>query len=233
MYKLLGVGSNYKTVKSDKISEYLTAIMYMMPLNTRICPYQDIAKCKSACLNTAGRGAFSNVQKARLRKTEWFLNDEPSFMEQLFQDITKFVRHCTKHGRKPAVRLNGTSDIQWEYKKYLGQTLFEHFPEVQFYDYTKIPTRNISNIPNYQLTWSYSEANLKYADFFREALDKGMNVAVVFNHDLPKQFKGVPVIDGDLHDLRFLDQTNSVVGLRAKGSAKKDNSGFVINVINL
>ena len=233
MYKLLGVGSNYKTAKSDKISEYLTAIMYMMPLNTRICPYQDIAKCKSACLNTAGRGAFSNVQKARLRKTEWFLNDEPSFMEQLFQDITKFVRHCTKHGRKPAVRLNGTSDIQWEYKKYLGQTLFEHFPEVQFYDYTKIPTRNISNIPNYQLTWSYSEANLKYADFFREALDKGMNVAVVFNHDLPKQFKGVPVIDGDLHDLRFLDQTNSVVGLRAKGSAKKDDSGFVINVINL
>lgn len=233
MYKLLGVGSNYKTAKSDKISEYLTAIMYMMPLNTRICPYQDIAKCKSACLNTAGRGAFSNVQKARLRKTEWFLNDEPSFMEQLFQDITKFVRHCTKHGRKPAVRLNGTSDIQWEYKKYLGQTLFEHFPEVQFYDYTKIPTRNISNIPNYQLTWSYSEANLKYADFFREALDKGMNVAVVFNHDLPKEFKGVPVIDGDLHDLRFLDQTNSVVGLRAKGSAKKDDSGFVINVINL
>jgi hypothetical protein len=233
MYKLLGVGSNYKTAKSDKISEYLTAIMYMMPLNTRICPYQDIAKCKSACLNTAGRGAFSNVQKARLRKTEWFLNDEPSFMEQLFQDITKFVRHCTKHGRKPAVRLNGTSDIQWEYKKYLGQTLFEHFPEVQFYDYTKIPTRNISNIPNYQLTWSYSEANLKYADFFREALDKGMNVAVVFNHDLPEEFKGVPVIDGDLHDLRFLDQTNSVVGLRAKGSAKKDDSGFVINVINL
>lgn len=233
MYKLLGVGSNYKTAKSDKISEYLTAIMYMMPLNTRICPYQDIAKCKSACLNTAGRGAFSNVQKARLRKTEWFLNDEPSFMEQLFQDITKFVRHCTKHSRKPAVRLNGTSDIQWEYKKYLGQTLFEHFPEVQFYDYTKIPTRNITNIPNYQLTWSYSEANLKYADFFREALDKGMNVAVVFNHDLPQEFKGVPVIDGDLHDLRFLDQTNSVVGLRAKGSAKKDDSGFVINVINL
>ena len=233
MYKLLGVGSNYKTAKSDKISEYLTAIMYMMPLNTRICPYQDIAKCKSACLNTAGRGAFSNVQKARLRKTEWFLNDEPNFMEQLFQDITKFVRHCTKHGRKPAVRLNGTSDIQWEYKKYLGQTLFEHFPEVQFYDYTKIPTRNISNIPNYQLTWSYSEANLKYADFFRKALDKGMNVAVVFNHDLPKEFKGVPVIDGDLHDLRFLDQTNSVVGLRAKGSAKKDDSGFVINLINL
>jgi hypothetical protein len=233
MYKLLNVGRNYKTAKSDSISEYLTAIMYMSPLNTKICPYQNIAKCKEACLNTAGRGGMNVVQKGRLRKTNWFLNDEPSFMEQLFQDITKFVRHCTKHGRKPAVRLNGTSDIQWEYKKYLGQTLFEHFPEVQFYDYTKIPTRNISNIPNYQLTWSYSEANLKYADFFREALDKGMNVAVVFNHDLPKQFKGVPVIDGDLHDLRFLDQTNSVVGLRAKGSAKKDDSGFVINVINL
>lgn len=256
MYKLLGVGSNYKTAKSDKISEYLTAIMYMMPLNTRICPYQDIAKCKSACLNTAGRGAFSNVQKARLRKTEWFLNDKTTFMSQLITDITKFVRYCTKHGRKPAVRLNGTSDIQWE-NIYIGnreqysidttdikifnkkeqgldcQNIFELFPEVQFYDYTKIPTRNISNIPNYQLTWSYSEANLKYADFFREALDKGMNVAVVFNHDLPKEFKGVPVIDGDLHDLRFLDQTNSVVGLRAKGSAKKDDSGFVINVINL
>ena len=229
MYKLLNVGRNTKTAKSDKISEYLTAIMYMSPINTRICPFQDIAGCKAPCLNTAGRGGMNVVQRGRLKKTNWFLNDEPSFIEQLYQDISKYVRHCARHDRKPAVRLNGTSDIQWEYKKYLGQTLFEHFPSVQFYDYTKIPTRKIADIPNYNLTWSYSAFNPKYAEYFDTALDKGMNVAVVFNHDLPKEFKGVQVIDGDKHDLRFLDGTNVVVGLRAKGKARKDTTGFVIH----
>jgi hypothetical protein len=107
--------------------------------------------------------------------------------------------------------------------------LFEHFPSVQFYDYTKIPTRKIADIPNYNLTWSYSAFNPKYAEYFDTALDKGMNVAVVFNHDLPKEFKGVRVIDGDKHDLRFLDGTNVVVGLRAKGKARKDTTGFVIH----
>ena len=97
---------------------------------------------------------------------------------------------------------------------------------MQFYDYTKIPTRKIEGIDNYHLTWSYSEANKKYAKLFKTVPN---NKAVVFRKTLPSFFKGLKVIDGDKHDMRFLDEDNVVVGLKAKGKARKDNSGFVID----
>lgn len=207
-------------------TNYWSTLMHLRPINTRICPYQDIAKCKNACLVTAGRGKFSNVQEARQRKTELFLNNRNEFMSQLIADIQKFIRACQRKNKKPALRLNGTSDIQWENIKVDGQNLFEMFPDVQFYDYTKIPTRKVADIANYHLTWSYSEANMKYASW----IDKlSYNVAVVFNGALPIYFKGREVIDGDETDMRFLDKQNVVVGLKAKGKARQDNSGFVIH----
>ena len=102
------------------------------------------------------------------------------------------------------------------------------FPQVQFYDYTKIPTRKVEGITNYHLTWSYSEANEKYSKLFDTVPN---NKAVVFRNLLPSMFKDVKVIDGDEHDMRFLDEPNVVVGLKAKGKAKKDSSGFVIDLI--
>ena len=211
-------------------TNYWSTLMHLRPINTRICPYQDIAKCKNACLVTAGRGKFSNVQEARQRKTELFLNNRNEFMSQLITDIQKFIRACQRKNKKPALRLNGTSDIQWENIKVDGQNLFEMFPDVQFYDYTKIPTRKVEQYQNYHLTWSYSEANEKYAEYFNKV---PYNKAVVFNGDLPKTFKGLEVIDGDIHDMRFLDKPNVVVGLRAKGEAKKDDTGFVIQPLKL
>ena len=206
--------------------------MHLRPVNTKICPYQDIAKCKSACLNTAGLGGvYPSIQKARQRKTDLFLNDRDEFMRQLVHDIEKFIRACDRKDKLPAIRLNGTSDIQWEKIDIDGQNIFEMFPNVQFYDYTKIPTRKVDNIPNYHLTWSYSEANEKYAKMFDQVPN---NKAVVFRtKDLPSMFKGLEVIDGDTHDMRFLDKPNSVVGLKAKGQAKKDYSGFVIDVVQI
>jgi hypothetical protein len=231
MYKLLSV-NNTKINKSNKMenTNYWSTLMHLRPINTRICPYQDIAKCKNACLVTAGRGKFSNVQEARQRKTELFLNNRNEFMSQLIADIQKFIRACQRKNKKPALRLNGTSDIQWENIKVDGQNLFEMFPDVQFYDYTKIPTRKVEQYQNYHLTWSYSEANEKYAEYFNKV---PYNKAVVFNGDLPKTFKGLEVIDGDIHDMRFLDKPNVVVGLRAKGEAKKDDTGFVIQPLKL
>ena len=254
MYKLLSV-NNTKINKSNKMenTKYWSTLMHLRPINTRICPYQDIAKCKNACLVTAGRGKFSNVQEARQRKTELFLNNRNEFMSQLIADIQKFIRACQRKSKKPALRLNGTSDIQWENiyignreqysidttdiklfnKKEYGldcQNIFELFPDVQFYDYTKIPTRKVEQYQNYHLTWSYSEANEKYAEYFNQV---PYNKAVVFNGDLPKTFKGLKVIDGDVHDMRFLDKPNVVVGLRAKGDAKKDDTGFVIQPLKL
>ena len=233
-YKLLSQpNSNPKVKKGNtKDSDYITTIMHLRPVSTRICPYQDIAKCKTACLNTAGLGGvYPSIQKSRQAKTDLFLNDRETFMTMLYKDIEKFVRFCEKKNKKPAVRLNGTSDIQWETIKHESVTVFEKFPQVQFYDYTKIPTRKISHIPNYHLTWSYSEANQKYANYFDKLK---YNIAVVFSSKtLPPMFKGLRVIDGDKTDMRFLDGNKRVVvGLKAKGKAKTDTSGFVIHNLN-
>jgi len=238
--KLLGIGNNSKTIKSDKGGEYLTGILYLDPRSTRICPYQDIAKCKMACLNTSGRAGIikkgeisNNILRARARKTDLFLEDQAEFMRLIVKDIEALIRKAKKLGVKPCARLNGTSDIQWETIKLdNGNTIFEEFPQVQFYDYTKIPTRKVKHIKNYHLTWSYSEANEKYANYWKEALSKGMNVATVFKKDLPKFYKDVKVVSGDKDDLRFLDERGVIVGLKAKGRARKDISGFVIDVDN-
>jgi len=233
-YKLLSVNSNPKIDKSNKVSkEYWSCIMHLRPVSTKICPYQDIAGCKTGCLNTAGLGGvYPSIQKARQKKTDLFLDDQAEFMRVLVKDIHTFVRACNRKDKRPAIRLNGTSDIQWEYIEIDGYAnIFEMFPDIQFYDYTKIPTRKVEHIPNYHLTWSYSEANDKYASWIDRVKD---NIAVVFRtKDLPETFKGRGVINGDLHDMRFLDEPNSVVGLKAKGQAKKDASGFVIDVLQI
>jgi hypothetical protein len=229
--KLLTIGTNAKTVKSDKASEYLTAIMYLAPADTvagvNLCPMAVTAGCRDACLYTAGRGAFSNVQNARIRKTEFFRDNRDGFMRTLVADIEEAQKKASKIGKMLAVRLNGTSDIAWENIRIDGATLFEIFPDVQFYDYTKLPNRRVP--ANYNLTISYSEANLLYA---AKALKSDKNWAVVFSdkNRIPAEFHGRQVIDGDETDLRFLDAAGVVVGLYAKGQAKKDCTGFVVQV---
>ena len=234
-YNLLSSGST-KIEKSNKLSdEYFSRIIYLASDDEAdgkrtVCPYAKIAGCSKPCLDTAGMGKFSNVRKARVRKTLLFLNEPQEFMRQLVEDANKFLRECDRLGKKPALRLNGTSDIQWETIEVDGyENIFAMFPQIQFYDYTKIPTRKVEHIPNYHLTWSYSQANDKYATLFDEVSN---NIAVVFRDVLPKVFKGLRVIDGDRHDMRFLDKSQVVVGLVAKGQGKKDTSGFVIDLIN-
>lgn len=230
---LLSAGSNAKTVKGDG-SEYVTAIMYLTPWKSagiNVCPMAEEAKCIEGCLNSAGRGAFNSVQAGRARKTEWFATNRETFMQQLHKDIMSFSKFCAKLGVTPCVRLNGTSDIRWELIKVAGfANIFEAFPDVIFYDYTKIANRKVK-ASNYHLTWSYSGASDTYVQGFTKALANGLNIAVVFRNkeSVPVQFNGVNVIDGDRDDLRFLDPKGVVVGLYAKGKARKDTSGFVVN----
>ena len=231
-YKLLSVGNNAKTVKGDG-SEYLTAILYMAPADNlqgiNVCAMAEVAGCKAACLYTAGRGRMSNVQAGRIRKTMLWRDDRQGFIATLKQDIAKFQAYCLKRGIQPVVRLNGTSDIMWE--KYLDMET--EFPMVQFYDYTKIVKRVYKTLPcNYDLTLSYSEANADYAKSVLQAhADTGANVAVVFRDKdtIPTSFAGSEVLDGDKDDLRFLDAPRRIVALYAKGDAKKDSTGFVID----
>jgi len=203
-----------------------------------LCPFAKLAECHVACLNTAGRGGIvkrgettNAIEVARLRRSLYYLDDRENFLAQLHKEITAFMNKCKRNNKKPCIRLNGTSDIQYEYELYQGKNMFEHFPEIQFYDYTKIPTRKVAHIPNYHLTWSYSESNESYANLSEKVLD---NIAVVFRtKDLPSRFKGRKVIDGDKTDMRFLDEPNVIVGLKAKGQAKKDYTGFVIDVLQI
>jgi len=208
--------TNAKLSKNIGVSDYKTYIMYLSPADisgVNICPWSSKG-CKKSCLNTAGRGRFSNVQNARLRKTLYFLKLKGDFLFQLDTQISKLKK---KH-KKLAIRLNGTSDLNWS-------TIIKRHPEVQFYDYTKSVSRVLNNrLDNYDLTFSLSESN--YNDTMR-LLYTGNRVAMVFD-EIPKYYMGYPVVNGDKHDLRFLDKHGVIIGLTAKGDAKKDLSGFVI-----
>jgi hypothetical protein len=225
--KLLGVSADAKTIKGET-EGVLTGIMYLAPhklAGANVCPMAELAGCVAGCLNTAGRGRFNTTQLARIRKTKLWHDDRAWFVGQLRRDIRALVKRAKRLGMTPMVRLNGTSDIRWEVE---APELFEEFSEVQFYDYTKIPNRK--NIPaNYHLTFSYSAANERYKEFYRVARDNGMNVAVVFRKSLPDAFLDMPVINGDESDLRPFDPKGVVVGLKAKGKAKADTSGFVVD----
>jgi len=226
--RVLSVSSDAKTRKGESLG-VLTGIAYLSPhrvSGVNLCPMADLAGCSAPCLNTAGRGAFNITQERRLRKTQWWLSDRDSFLVALRRDIRALVRKAEREGMVPMVRLNGTSDIRWERE---APEVFAEFPSVQFYDYTKIPTRR--DLPaNYHLTFSYSGANERYREFWRAAVDAGLNVAVVFRKDLPDTFLGLPVVNGDESDIRPYDPTGVIVGLKAKGKAKRDVSGFVVDL---
>lgn len=226
---LLSVGTDAKTVKGEKFG-YLTGILYLAPANEagfgNLCPNAS-AGCLLSCLYTAGRGAMSNVKQARIRKTRLFFTDKAKFLETIFQDISNLIKNGAKEEKKVCVRLNGTSDVPWER---LG--IFDKFSDVQFYDYTKSASRAVDfalgKLPkNYHLTFSRSESNETSA---LNVLANGGNVAAVFGGKLPEKWNGYKVIDGDESDLRFNDEKNVVVGLKAKGKGKKDSTGFVISV---
>jgi len=223
--KLLGI-ANTKTMKGEKLG-YRTYIMHLAPSTLsgyQVCPMASPG-CATACLNLSGMGVFSNVQAARIAKTRWFFEDRLAFMTQLVKEIHSAIRSSRKAGLTPVFRLNGTSDIRWETVEVGAYAnVMQVFPHVQFYDYTKIPNRR--NIPsNYHLTFSRSEVNEQEA---LQVLSAGvMNVAVVFD-ELPKKWAGVTVVDGTETDLRFLDDRAVVVGLKANGKAKKDQTGFTV-----
>ena len=230
MQKLLGINTNYKTIKSEKVG-VLTGIIYMSPYNLsgkNVCPGAS-AGCAAACLNTAGRGAMNVVQAARLKKTQRFFQDRQQFLWDLVNEISALRRKAKAKGLKAAVRLNGTSDLPYERYKIrdTGKNIMELFPDVQFYDYTKLENRIVGQqLPaNYHLTFSRAEDN----DHKLAAVLEHTSAAVVFSGEQPETWRGYPDIDGDEHDARFTDAgAGVIIGLTAKGKAKHDTSGFVV-----
>lgn len=228
---LLSISADSKTIKGEKIG-YLTGILYLAPANTtkyNTCSMAHKAQCAVACLYSAGRGAFNNVQQSRIDKTLYFYEARDEFMATLFKNIKALIKKAESKGLKPLVRLNGTSDIRWENIPFEGATIFEAFPNVQFYDYTKDANRK--DLPaNYDLTFSYSGVE-SFKPYVFKAQSKGMRMAVVFRKEssIPTMFKGIQVVSGDNSDVRHLDDQGVIVGLYAKGAAKRDQTGFVVN----
>jgi len=228
--KLLSNGNtNAKTTKN----ELKTFILYLSPYNQNSKGINICVKaskgCAASCLWSAGRGAFDSVKNSRINKTEYYLNDKKTFIDQLAKEIITKHKTAQKKGYKVAFRLNGTSDLDFIYllKKYASLNV-ETLENAVFYDYTKIlgKVKKYLTHKNYFLTFSRAEDNEKET---LEALKLGANVSAVFKDNLPKKYKGFKVIDGDKSDDIMITAKNSILGLRAKGKAKNDFSGFVIN----
>ncbi|WOF44305.1 hypothetical protein KNJ79_05080 [Sphingopyxis indica] len=242
---LSDLGSNPKVAKNDKLN-VSTAVLHLAPGNMsgrEVCPKRS-AGCTAACLHFAGSPAYMTTKtQARLKRTRLFFDDRNLFMNILALEIAAHAIRAERKGMKPAIRLNGTSDIVWEKKKFIlfpevkaylarkfpvsdrEQNVIDRiFPTLQFYDYTAIPGRE--SLGNYHLTFSLKEDNMK--EVIAE-MKRGRNIAVVFPAaEIPSEYLGLPVVDGDETDYRPADPSPCVVGLKVKGlKGKADTSGFV------
>lgn len=229
--KLLNIDSNAKTIKGQA-KGFLTAILYLTPADAsgqNVCANAALAGCIDPCLHTAGRNAFTVNQIAKLRKTLYFFQYRERFLGQLQREIRAAKRKADRMGAALLVRLNGTSDIQWERFGIMTAN-----PDVQFYDYTKLVNRK--NLPvNYDLTFSYS-GKPAYQRFVNAAVSARMRIAVVFRNRETvesmlannESFLGMDVVDGDDSDVRHIDPAGCVVALYAKGRAIHEDSGFVV-----
>jgi hypothetical protein len=172
------------------------------------------------------------VRDSRKRKMVFFMKYRAEYMREFAYHVSRLIETAKKSGLKPAIRPNGSTDIAYEgipvnVDGVTYKNIMVAFPDTPFLDYTKNPKRFDRPLPeNYHLTFSLSETNEPIA---RALLARGVNVAAIFDHGLPKTYLGYPVINGDEHDLRFLDPKGVIVGLTPKGNrAKRDTSGFVI-----
>ncbi len=236
---LLGVQRDPKTIKSLKYG-YITGIQYLAPstLSGKYNVCKNSGDCAKACLMFGGQGKLDpNVPKARINRTKFFFEHRDCYFALLIKEILAVERKAKKLNLIPCIRLNGMSDLTWERIRFKGHTIFELFPHIQFYDYSKYGFNSRVNLPkNYHLTYSYSEKTTP--EELNTNLNNNRNVAVVFNlciNDnkrscrnkckcpMIKTYKGFLVTDGDQSDLRFLDPNSGViVGLRAKGVARND-----------
>lgn len=226
---LLSKGGNAKINKNEVTTYNLSLAPHKQNAKgVNLCPKASKG-CALACLFTAGRGKFTNVQQARINKTNYYLFDKQKFMDQLAKEINKIALKSTITNEKFALRLNTLSDVDFVYqlKKYADLDLLndDTYKNIIVYDYTAIIGKVKKYLgTRYHLTLSRKEDNEQDV---METLKMGGNVAIVFK-ELPQTYKGYRVVDGDKTDLEMTKYKNVVLGLKAKGDAKKDTTGFVI-----
>lgn len=225
--------SNAKTAKN----EINTFILYLSPFKENnygknVCANASIG-CIESCLFTAGfAGVYHSVNEARKAKTNYLFSDQIGFLKQLTNELIKISKNSSKKGIKTAIRLNGTSDLDFvQLIKVRLDIDILTLPNLMFYDYTKNINKALKykDCSNYKITFSRSETN--ESDCLK-ALRAGINVAVVFDHKkaLPSTYLGYKVIDGDKSDIEMISNYGVILGLKAKGKAKKNINGFVVSI---
>lgn len=205
-------------------SKYLTAILYLAgAADKRLCPAAT-AGCRAACLvPNSGRGIMKKTRDARQAKSDFLFNNPIAFKYILSKDIESLERKAKKLGKIPAVRLNGGSDLNWS-------DIYKEFPNVQFWEYVANPALavQLSRLDNVHVTFSNKETTSDRT--IGTMLKHDINVAIVFNtwskkkDKLPDYVGSLPVIDGDEHDLRFLDPKGVIVGLRFKSAKRPEEN---------
>lgn len=230
--RLLKPGStNAKTSKS----ETPTAIMYMSPykdndFGRNVCSHAKT--CMKPCLSEAGRGKFSSVRVARRNKTNFFFSDKRAFLRQLNNDLER----TNKRDHKTAVRMNGTSDLDFVsmLRAMIKVNVFS-YENLQFYDYTKNPNRVKRYAgTNYLLTFSYDGQN--WDDAVTSMTEYNTPVSVVFNlkkgEALPKTWRGFDVVDGDVADDIMIGKRGKyILGLRFKGTKARLEEGIQLGFV--
>ena len=236
--QLGGVATSSKMSQSNEFSHQHTYAIYLAPAKTsgyNVCSHST-PECRLGCLNTSGRAGieiFSGIDKiknARIKKTRLFYEHPDFFMNWMFAEIRLKQAKAKREGFYFSVRLNATSDINWTNVRVNNKNIFEIFPDIQFYDYTKNHNKFNNIAPNYHLTLSYTGRNW---DKCIDLLARGFNVAVVFNvkheRDLPAMYKGFNVVNGDLTDYRIDDAKGIIIGLKWKRIANRENERKVLN----
>jgi hypothetical protein len=246
-FKVLTVDNQPKAIKGRALN-VLTGVLHLLPatrydelraaqgmqrLGVNLCPFAGT--CAAPCLNTAGRGGIpqasyahtiftNNVQKGRYRRTHEYFTDRAAFLAQLIAELGKLAATARKYGMEPAARLNGTSDIHWVARHPEVVRAAQQLG-VRLYDYTKRPVKYVADAP---IHYTYSlDVGAGREAHALQYLAAGGNVAIVFRNGLPDTWNGYPVVNGDETDVRYLDPRGVVVGLKAKGKARTDTSGFV------
>jgi hypothetical protein len=238
MSYLGGIATSSKISHSKQYSHQYTYGMYLAP--AKLSGYNTCShstpECRMGCLNTSGRAGieeFSGITKiadCRIKKTKLFFEETAFFMQWLIAEIRQAQAKAIRDNFFFSVRLNATSDINWANVYVDGKNIFQIFPEVSFYDYTKNADKFVNKAENYHLTYSYTGRNW---DKCTDLLAKGVNIAMVFDvkHEslLPAMYKGYKVINGDLTDYRIDDAKGIIVGLKWKRIANRVNEKKILN----
>ena len=229
------VNSSQKIEKGKK-ENYDTLILYLSAgknAGKDLCSYASTG-CRLACLVESGhallekRAGKAKIAIARMIKS-WVAIYRKDICDLLLMHEIKLAKkNASKNGRKFSVRLNGTSDIEF-------YNVINSFPHIQFYDYTKDPNR--IDLPNYHLTFSYSNQAKARFDHYKQAIQRGQSIAFpVIASDYDSALSLQDCYDMDKTDLRFLDKHGKYGILKAKltdNLADGVKQGFILTLSEL